>query len=67
MFRCKWVNLNGEAGVKVDQMYGITTADLTSFGYRDEPSVLAKYVARVFYVNVLQTEKNEKISKQIHR
>ena len=35
LFRCKWVNLNGE-GVKIDQLYGMTTVDLNNLGYRDE-------------------------------
>ena len=49
MFRCKWVNLN-EEGVKVDQLYGMTTVDLKNLGYAGEPFVLAKDVAQVFYV-----------------
>ena len=41
--------MNGE-GVKVDQLYGMTTVDLKNLGYRDEPLVLANDVAQVFYV-----------------
>jgi hypothetical protein len=49
LFRCSWINMNGE-GVKVDQLYGMTTVDLKNLGYRDEPFVLANNVAQVFYV-----------------
>ena len=55
LFRCKWVNLNGK-GVKVDQLYGMTTVDLKNLGYRDEPFVLAKDVAQVFYVKDMSTK-----------
>jgi hypothetical protein len=44
LFRCKWVKLDG-VGVKVDQLYGMTTVDLNNLGYRDEPFVLANDVA----------------------
>ena len=47
LFRCSWVN--GE-GVKVDQLYGMTTVDLKNLGYTDEPFVLANDVAQVFYL-----------------
>jgi hypothetical protein len=36
--------MNGE-GVKVDQLYRMTTVDLKNLGYRDEPFVLASDVA----------------------
>jgi hypothetical protein len=49
LFRCKWVKLDG-VRVKVDQLYGMTTADLNNLGYRDEPFILANDVAQVFYV-----------------
>ena len=41
--------MNGE-GVKVDQLYGMTTVDLKNLAYRDEPFILANDVAQVFYV-----------------
>jgi hypothetical protein len=47
LFRCSWVNMNGE-GVKIDQLYGMTTVDLKNLGYRDEPFILANDVAQVF-------------------
>ena len=70
MFRYKWVNLNGE-GVKIDQLYGMTTVDLNNLmkvdKNLDEPFVLANDVAQVFYVKDMSTKpKKEKISKQIH-
>ena len=50
LFRCSWVNMNGE-GIKVDQLYGMTTVDLKNLGcYKNEPFVLANDVAQVFYV-----------------
>ena len=42
--------MNGE-GVKVDQLYRMTTVDLKNLGrYKDEPFVLSNDVAQVFYV-----------------
>jgi hypothetical protein len=37
-------------GIKVNEKYKMTTVDLNNLGYLDEPFVLAKYVAQVFYV-----------------
>jgi hypothetical protein len=55
--------MNGE-GVKVDQLYGMTTVDLKNLGYRDEPFVLANDVAQVFYVKDMSSRpKKEKIRK----
>ena len=63
MFRCKWVNLNGE-GVKVDQQYGMTTVDLNNLGYAGEPFVLAKDVAQVFYVKDMSSVPKKRKNKQ---
>ena len=49
LFQCSWVNMNGD-GVKVDQLYGMTTVDLKNLGYINEPFVLANDVAQVFYM-----------------
>jgi hypothetical protein len=60
LFWYKWVKLDG-AGVKVDQMYGMTTVDLNNLGYRDKPFVLANDVAQVFYVKEMSSKpKNRK-------
>ena len=59
MFRCKWVKLTG-GGVKVDQQYGMTTVDLNNLGYLDEPFVLAKDVAQVFYVKDMASKPKRK-------
>jgi hypothetical protein len=60
LFQCKWVKLDG-VGVKVDQLYGMTTMDLNNLGYRDEPFVLANDVAQVFYVKDMSSKpKNRK-------
>ena len=45
-----------KSGVYVDQKYGMTTVDLNNIAYMDEPFVLAKYVARVFYVKDMSTK-----------
>ena len=57
MFRCKWVKL---AGVKVDEQYGMTTVDLNNLGYLDEPFLLAKDVAQVFYVKDMSSKPKRK-------
>ena len=63
MFRCKWVNLNGE-GVKVDQQYGMTTVDLKNLGYAGEPFVLAKDVAQAFYMKDMSSIPKKRKNKQ---
>ena len=63
MFRCKWVNL-ADDGVKVDNLYGMTTVDLNNLGYRDEPFVLANDVAQVFYVKDMSTKPRKRKNKE---
>ena len=64
MFRCKWVKMTG---VKVDEQYEITTVDLNNLGYLDEPFVLAKDVAQVFYVKDMDSKpKRKRKNKQIN-
>jgi len=63
LFRCKWVKLTG-GGVNVDQQYGMTTVDLNNLGYRDEPFVLAKDVAQVFYVKDMSTKPRKRKDKK---
>ena len=60
--------MNGE-GIKVDQLYGMTTVDLKNLGcYKNEPFVLANDVAQVFYVKDMSSRpKKEKTSKRIHQ
>ena len=62
LFRCKWVKLDG-VGVKVDQLYGMTTVDLNNLGYRDEPFVLANDVAQVFYVKDMSSKPKKRKDK----
>ena len=57
LFRCKWVKMTG---VKVDEQYGMTTVDLNNLGYLDEPFVLAKDVAHVFYVKDMDSKPKRK-------
>jgi len=57
LFRCKWVKLTG---VKLDEQYGMTTVDLNNLGYLDEPFVLAKDVAQVFYVKDMASKPKRK-------
>ncbi|KAK1630891.1 hypothetical protein QYE76_005206 [Lolium multiflorum] len=61
--RCKWVNKTG-GGVQVDKLYGMTTVDLNNLGYRDEPFVLAKDVAQVFYVKDMSTKPRKRKHKE---
>ena len=62
LFRCQWVKLTG-AGVKVDKLYGMTTVYLNNLGYREEPFVLAKDVAQVFYVKDMSTKPGNRKDK----
>ncbi|KAK1627304.1 hypothetical protein QYE76_001619 [Lolium multiflorum] len=63
LFRCKWFKLDGK-GVKVDQLYGITTVDLNNLGYRDEPFVLANDVSQVFYVKDMSSRPKKRKHKE---
>ena len=63
LFRCKWVKLDGK-GVKVDQLYGMTTVDLNNLGYRDKPFVLANDVAQVFYVKDMSSRPKKRKHKE---
>jgi hypothetical protein len=49
-------------GVKLDEQYGMTMVDLNNLGYLDEPFVLAKDVAQVFYMKDM-TSKPRKRTK----
>ena len=53
-----------EEGVKIDQLYGMTTVDLKNLGYRDEPFVLANDVAQVFYVKDMSTKPRKRKDKK---
>ena len=44
------------AGVTIDNDYGMTTVDLDTIGYKDEPFVLAADVNQVFYVKDMSTK-----------
>ncbi|WVZ49426.1 hypothetical protein U9M48_000791 [Paspalum notatum var. saurae] len=61
LFRCQWVKLN--RGVMVDPDYGMPTVDLDNIRYRDDPFVLAKDVAQVFYVKDMSTIPKKRLSK----
>jgi hypothetical protein len=66
LFGCKWVKMTG-GRVKVDEQYGMTTVDLNNLGYLDEPFVLAKDVAQVFYVKDMTSKlRKRKDKKKIH-
>ena len=54
LFRCQWVNRAG-GGVTTDQ-YGMLIVDFKKVGYKDEPFVLAKDVAPVFYVKDMSSK-----------
>jgi len=63
LFRCKWINLTG-GGVQLDKLYGMTTVDLSNHGYLNEPFVLAKDVAQVFYVKDMSSIPKKRKNKQ---
>ena len=54
LFRCQWVNRVG-GGITIDR-YGMTIVDFKKIGYKDEPFVLAKNVAHVFYVKDMSSK-----------
>ncbi|WVZ82866.1 hypothetical protein U9M48_030076 [Paspalum notatum var. saurae] len=47
IFKCQWVK--HPQRVEVDN-YGLTSVDLANVGYKDDPWVLARRVAQVFYI-----------------
>ena len=49
--------------VKVDEQYGMTKVDLNNLGYLDEPFVLAKDVAQVFYEKDMDSKPKRTIKK----
>ena len=63
LFRCKWFKLTG-GGVKVDEQYGMTMVDFNNLGYLDEPFVLAKDVAQVFYVKDMSSKPRKRKDKK---
>ena len=54
LFQCQWVKRAG-GGVTTYQ-YGMTIVDFKKVGYKDEPFVLAKDVAQVFYVKDMSSK-----------
>ena len=54
LFWCQWVSKAG-GGVTID-LYGMTIVDFKKIGYKDEPFVLAKDVAQVFYVKDMSSK-----------
>ncbi|XP_037444808.1 uncharacterized protein LOC119313103, partial [Triticum dicoccoides] len=63
LFRCKWFKLTG-GGVKVDEQYGMTMVDFNNLGYLDEPFVLAKDVAQVFYLKDMSSKPRKRKDKK---
>jgi len=61
LYRCKWFKLTG-GGVTVDE-YGMTIVDFKNLGYLDEPFVLAKDVAQVFYVKDMSSKPRKRKEK----
>jgi hypothetical protein len=64
LFWCKWVKMTG-GGVKLDEQYGMTTVDLNNLVYIDEPFVLAKDVAQVFYVKDMTSKPRKRTKANI--
>ena len=50
-------------GVKVDQLYGMTTVDLKNLGHTDDLFVLAKDVAQVSYVKDMSSRPKKRKNK----
>jgi hypothetical protein len=63
LFWCKWVKMT-RGGVKVEEQYKMTTVDLNNLGYLDEPFVLAKDVAQVFYVKDMTSKPRKRKDKK---
>jgi hypothetical protein len=63
LFRCKWFKLTG-GGVKVDEQYGMTMVYFKNLGYLDEPFILAKDVAQVFYVKDMSSKPRKRKDKK---
>jgi hypothetical protein len=63
LFQCKWVKMIG-CGVKLDEQYRMTMVDLNNLGYLDEPFVLAKDVAQVFYVKDMTSKPRRRKDKK---
>jgi hypothetical protein len=57
------VNLTG-GGVKLDEQYKMTTVDLNNLGYLDEPFILDKDVAQVFYVKDMASKRRKRKYKK---
>ena len=62
LFHCQWVKLSG-GGVTKDE-YEMTIVDLNNLGYRDEPFVLARDIAQVFYIKDMSSKPKKRINKQ---
>ena len=60
LFRCQWVNQVGD-DVTID-WYGMTIVDFKKIEYKDEPFILAKDVAQVFYVKDMSSKPRKKSS-----
>ena len=61
LFRCQWVNRAG-GGITIDR-YVMTIVDFKKIGYKDEPFVLAKDVAQVFYVKDMSSKSRKNSAK----
>jgi hypothetical protein len=53
-------------GVKVDELYGMTTLNLNNLGYLDGPFILAKDVAQVFYVKDMTSKPRKGKDKKMN-
>ena len=58
LFWCQWVSKAG-GGVTID-LYGMTIVDFKKIGYKDEPFILAKDVAQVFYMKDMSSKPRKK-------
>jgi hypothetical protein len=50
----------------LDEQYGMTTVDLNNLGYLDDPFVLAKDEAQVFYVKDMTSKPRKQKDKKMN-
>jgi hypothetical protein len=65
MFRCKWYNTDPK-GKKMVVDHNLTSIDITSKWYVDEPFILADQAQQVFYLNDLARGKNWMVVQKVN-
>nr|KAJ0195833.1 hypothetical protein LSAT_V11C700377160 [Lactuca sativa] len=65
MFRCKWYNTDPK-GKKMVVDHNLTSIDITSKWYVEEPFILASQAQQVFYLNNLARGKNWMVVQRVN-